>query len=311
MRTRSRLYPVMALGVVATVVMSAGCGKKSGKSACAKLAEQISACGRNVGLEGDEDEKEADCKKKLKAGDKDVKEAIPCARHEKCSAFRKCMQAISERRRAARRKARLEKRFAKIKAELKAGKHYSATSFCKDDEKHTPQMKKWCGGLNKRLTDSITAKLLKARDAMKVGYKETSACDTMLGYAIKVSKKAGDDAGKLCQELKAVKDYLYLKKQVEEQLKKATPYFSWSCHLDKIKEKTEVNTPFARKLRKMMVQLCYYKLGKKVFAEKVPKMKWYCSVKKLYQGYKELKVTDAEILKLMDQASKKCEPKKK
>ena len=67
-----------------------------------------------------------------------------------------------------------------------------------------------------------------------------------------------------------------------KQLAKEKPYFYWDCYLKKIKEKTEVNTPFAQKLRKQMIQLCYYQLGKKVLAARVPKMKYFCSVKKLY-----------------------------
>jgi hypothetical protein len=304
-----QLRLVIALGILA-VGLGAGCGDKK-KAGCAKLAEQISACGRNIGLKGDEDEKAEDCEKKLKKGDKEVEAAVKCAKHNQCTQFQECMKKIHDKRDAERAAKQLQTRFDKAKAKLKEGEHYSAKYFCKNTEKLTPEMKKWCDNLGKVLTETMTAMLLKARDSMKVTYKETSACDTMLGYALKVSKKAGDDAGKLCQELNAVKDFVYLKKQVDKQLQKERPYFTWSCYLSKIKEKTEVGTPFALKLRKQMIQLCFYKLGKKIFAEKVPKIKHYCSVKNLYKGYKELKPTDPEIVKLMEQAAEKCEPKPK
>jgi len=298
---------ILALG------LSAGCGdkKKSGKASCKKLAEQISACGRNIGLQGDEDEKAEDCEKKLKKGDKNVEAAVKCSKHNQCTQFQECMKKIHDKLDAERDVKRLQRSFDEAKAKLKAGKHHSAEYFCKNTEKLTPEMTKWCGNLGKVLTETMTASLVKARDSMKVTYKETSACDTMLGYAIKVGKKAGDAAGKLCQELKAAKDFLYLKKQVDKQMKAARPYFTWSCYLAKIKEKTEVGTPFALKIRKQMIQLCFYQLGKKIFAEKVPKMRYYCSVKKLYLGYKELKPTDPEIVKLMEKAAEKCEPKPK
>lgn len=307
-----QLRLVIVLSILA-MGLSVGCGdkKKKSKAGCAKLAEQISACGRNIGLKGDEDDKAEDCEKKLKKGDKIVEAAVKCSKHNQCTQFQECMKKIRDKLEAERAVKRLQKRFDEAKAKLKAGKHRSAKYFCKNTENMTPDMTKWCGNLGKVLTETITANLLKARDAMKVTYKETSACDTMLGYALKVSKKAGDDAGKLCQELKAVKDFIYLKKQVDKQMKAARPYFTWSCYLAKIKEKTEVGTPFALKLRKQMIQLCFYKLGKKIFAEKVPKMKYWCSVKKLYKGYKELKTTDPEIVKLMEQAAEKCEPKPK
>lgn len=303
---------VIVLGILALGLV-AGCGdkKKKNKAGCAKLAEQISACGSNIGLEGDQDEKTEDCEKKLKKGDKEVAVAVDCSKHNKCTQFEECMKKIRDKREAKREGERLQKSFDEAKAKLKAGKHYSAKYFCKNTEKMTPEMKKWCGDLPKVITETMTADLLKARDSMKVTYKETSACDTMLGYAIKLGKKPGDAAGKLCQELKAVKEYAYIKKQVDSQLKKEKPYFTYSCALDKIKEKTDVGTPFAVKLRKQMVQMCFYTLGKKIFAQKVPKMKYWCSVKNLYKGYKELKPTDPEIVKLMEQAAEKCEPKPK
>jgi ribosomal protein L17 len=303
---------VIALSILA-VGLVVGCGdsKKKSKAGCAKLAEQIGACGRNIGLKGDEDEKAEDCEKKLKAGDKIVETAVKCAKHNQCTQFQECMQKIRDKREVERSAKRLVKKFAEAKDKLKAGKHYSAKSFCDNTEKLTPEMTKWCGNLGKAITETMTAKLIRARDSMKVTYKETSACDTMLGYAIKVGKKAGDDAGKLCQELKAVKDFAYLKEQVAKQMKKERPYFTYSCALSKLKEKTEVATPFALKIRKQMIQLCFYTLGKKVFVAKVPKMRRWCSVKRLYKGYKELKPTDPEIVKLMEEAAKSCEPKPK
>ncbi len=305
---------VLALSILTmvTVGLNTGCGdKKKKKAGCAKLAEQVSACGRNIGLKGDEDEKAADCEKKLKKGDENVKAALKCAKHNQCTQFTECMKEIHKKLDAERAKKRLLKRFEDIKGKLKEGKTYSVTSFCDNTEKLTPDMKKWCSNLPKVFTETMTAKLIKARDSMKVTYKDTSACDKMLGYAIKVSKKAGDDAGKLCQELKAAKDFKYLKEQVAKQMAKEKPYFTWACYLKKIKEKTEVNTPFAQKLRKQMIQLCFYKLGKKILTMKVPKMKYWCSVKTLYKGFKELKPTDPEIVKLMEQAAEKCEPKPK
>jgi hypothetical protein len=174
----------------------------------------------------------------------------------------------------------------------------------------TPEMTKWCKGLPKLLYKTMTAALIKARDAGKVTYKETSKCDTMLGYAIKAGKKEGDAAGMLCRELNAVKDYDYLKKSVEKQMAKARPYLPYNCKLATIKEKTEVKTKFAASLRKKMIDLCFYKLAKKIFKEKVPKMKRWCgyTVKKIYKAYKELKTTDAEIVKLMETAQPICDP---
>lgn len=306
-----QLTLVVALSILA-VGLSTGCGKKSkGKKGCAKLAEQIHACGRNIGLKGDEEEMTEDCKTKVKKGDEIVKDALKCAKHNQCTDFEKCMKKIRDKLDTKREAERLQKRFEEAKAKLKNGKHYSAKYFCERTEKLPPDMKKWCDNLGKVLTETMTAKLLKARDSLKVTYKETSACDTMLGFAIKVSKKAGDDAGKLCQELKAVKDFVYLKKQVDKQLKKERPYFTFSCYLKKIKEKTEVKTPFAQKLRKQMIDLCFNTLGKKILTMRVPKMKYYCSVKNIYKGFKELKPTDPEIVKLMEQAAEKCEPKPK
>jgi len=309
----TKLFFGLSILSILVVGLLTGCGdkKKSSKAGCAKLAEQIAACGRNIGLQGDEDEKAEDCKKKLKTGDKEVAEAVKCAQHNKCTPYQECMKKIHDKRDAKRDADRLQKSFDEAKAQLKAGKHYSVKYFCKNTEKMTPEMKTWCGNIGKVITETMTADLLKARDAMKVTYKETSACDTMLGYAIKVGKTQGDAAGKLCQELKAAKDFLYLKTQVDKQMKSDRPYFTYACAMDKIKETTEVATPFALKLRKQMVQLCFYTLGKKIFAEKVPKMKYYCSVKKLYEGFKELKTTDPEIVKLMEQAAAKCEPKPK
>jgi hypothetical protein len=306
-----QLRLIIATMGILTLGLGAGCGdkKKKTKSGCAKLAEQIVACGRNIGLRGDEDEKAEDCGKKLGKGDKDVAEAVACAKHNQCTQFQECMKKIHDRRDAAREAKRLQRSFDEAKAKLKEGNHYSAKYFCKSTEKLTPEMKKWCDNLGKVITETMTARLLKARDAMKVTYKETGDCDTMLGYALKVSKQAGDAAGKLCQELTAVKDFLFLKTQVDKQLKAARPYFTWSCYLAKIKEKTEVGTPFALKLRKQMIDLCYYQLGKKIFTEKVPKMRYWCSVKQIYLGFKELKPTDPELVKLMEQAAAKCEPK--
>ncbi|MFH2009846.1 MAG: hypothetical protein ABI333_24845 [bacterium] len=311
-KTKQILFAALLCGSVAALSMaSCGSSSKAKKKGCAKLVDQLGDCSAAFHLPGEgADERVATCKKRMSAKDPAVTAALKCAKHDQCGAFETCMKSARKEEEKQRTAKRLEKSFAEARQKLKEGKYHSPDWFCTHTEGLTPEMTGWCKALPTAIHTKMTAELVRARDSGKVTWKETSACDKMLGYAIKIGKKQGNAAGRLCQELTAAKELQSVKKSVEQQLAKEKPYHPYNCRLSTIKEKTQIGTPFAKTVRAQMIELCYAKLGKKLLAQKVPKQKHFCWIKQLYNDFKELSLPDPEIRKLMEQAAGKCEPKK-
>ena len=96
---------------------------------------------------------------------------------------------------------------------------------------------------------------------------------------------------------------------VEKRLTGDRPFQPYHCWLEQLAKLDELGSPYSKKVKAELVELCFKKLGKVILQKKVPKMRTYCSVKRTYEGIKKFDIKDPEIDKLMEQAKKACEKK--
>ncbi len=234
-----------------------------------------------------------------------TKAEIACSTQAECGPFKKCVKAA----RQAGRKARMHQRWKEAMAKAKQGRWASVRLFCKVWKKDLDaDLKKQCDEMPERAVAAMTKDITAKRDRGQVGFKEVR-CYDLKRYA----KEAGPDklraATTLCKEVQVARDLAKAKAEVAKQLKQPRPYLPYYCGERKLEEIQKVGTPFANKTLAQMYELCFKKLGKVIFAKKVPKMKFYCNVRTLYHVIQRFQVHDPELDKWMQKVKAKCEKK--
>lgn len=231
---------------------------------------------------------------------------IDCATKDGCEGFKTCLKEARKKGRIERMKKRWEKAMAKAKE----GKWSSAMVFCDVWKKDFDDaMKKNCEGLAGKATAALMKDISAKRDKGTVNYKEIKCWDLK-----RVAKKAGaaqlKAAEALCKEVQIARDLKRARKEVDKQMKKERPYLPYQCGFKRLQEMEKLGTAYAKKVKGELIELCYKKLGKLIFEKKMPKMKYFCTVRGLYTGIQTLQIKDPELDKWMAKAKAKCEKKK-
>lgn len=294
---------IVSLSVtVFALTLFAGC---SDKPSCKLLYKRYKDCEKEKSKKADVSESTfVELCEKMK--DKEggfIQDEIDCSKNKDCDKFKSCVKD----KRKARRGERLKKRWAEAMEKAKKGDYDRALAFCryqKDDL--TDDLKKECEGLPKKAFDALLKDYTAKRDQGKTDYKEVNC------YSLKrLGKEAGGDKEKvadtLCKEIDLVRNVTRTKKDIEKQLTASSPYPPYNCWEKQLEKVDEIGTPFAKKLKAELIELCFKKLGKVILQKKVPTMSSYCSVEKTYKGIKKYGIKDPDIDKLMEDAKKACE----
>ncbi len=292
---------LMLFGVVAVFGLStmiAGC---SSKPSCKLLYKRYKDCKK---MPLTEDAFVAMCEKlKDKAR---TKEEIKCSAKSDCDDFKKCLKAAEKKGRAER----MKKRWTKAMDKAAKGKYSSAMTFCEVwKEDLSDELKAKCKGLPAKATAALMKDITAKRDAGKVSYKEVKCWD-LKRYAKKAGPAVLKKAEVLCKEIALARDVKSVKEAVAKNLKKASPYLPYQCSEKQLTKYRKLGTPYAKKVVGLIINECYKKLGLYILQKKVPKMKYSCWSKDVYNGIKKYKITSPKIDELMKKAAEKCEKKK-
>jgi hypothetical protein len=282
-----------------TLTLGTGCGDKP---SCKLLYKRYKKCDK---MPLTEDAFLALCKKMKKK--ERTKAEIECSKKSDCDEFKKCIKGARKKARAAR----MKKRWAKAMEKAKKGNYSRAMTFCqiwKDDL--DGDMKKKCKELPAKAVDALMKEIKAKRDKGEVSYKQVKCWD-LKRYAKKAGPEKKKAAETLCKEIKVARNFKKAKKEVAKQMKKSRPYLPYYCSVKRVEKVKKLGSPYAKKIYKQMIDLCYKKLGKVILQKKVPKQKYICSVRSTYKAIKKYNVKGPEIDKLMEKAAEKCEKKKK
>jgi len=278
--------------------MIAGC---SSKPSCKLLYKQYKKCKKMPLTE------EAFVSMCDKLSDKaQTKEEIKCSAKSGCDAFKKCIKESEKKSRAER----MSKRWKKAMDKAAKGEYSSAMTFCqvwKDDL--SDDFKAKCAKLPAKAAGALLKEIAANRDAGKVSHKEVKCWD-LKRYAKKAGPELQKKAELLCKEIALARDVNTVKESVAKNLKKASPYLPYQCNESQLDKYRKLGTPYAQKAVGVIVDECYKKLGLYMLEKKVPKMKYGCYIKDLYNGIKKYKITDPKIDELMKKAAELCEKKK-
>lgn len=282
----------------------AGCSEKP---SCKLLYKRYKSCESSKKKLGDLSESTfVELCEKLKSKEKSsIDDEIACSKHKDCDKFKSCVKD----KRKARRAERMKERWKEAMDKAKKGDYGSALSFCryrKDDL--TDELKKECAGLAGKAFGDMMKDITAKRDAGKVDYK-TINCWKLKDAAKAVGPDKVKDAETLCKEVDLVRTMERARKDVQKQLGTDLAYSPYYCEIKQVEKMGELGSPFAKKLKAELIELCFKKLGKAILDKQVPKMKTYCpsAVKRTYQGIKKYSVKDPDIDKHMEAAAKVCE----
>ncbi len=93
---------------------------------------------------------------------------------------------------------------------------------------------------------------------------------------------------------------------MNRNLKKTSPYLPYQCGEHQLDKHRKLGSPYATKVIKQIIELCYRKLGRDILQKKLPKQKRICLVKDAYKGIRKYKIRGPIIDRLMRKAARRC-----
>lgn len=288
--------------VVVALAFVAGCSEKP---SCKLLYKRYKDCAKKKSKRADVSESTfVELCEKLKDKDKGgIADEIACSTNKSCDKFNACIKD----KRKARRAERLTKRWQEASEKAKAGDYDSAISFCKySKDDLTDALKKECEGLPEKAIAAMMKDITAKRDKGTVEIKDVN-CWRLKSLAKDLGGDKAKAAEALCKEVDLARNVQRTKKEIEKQLSGERPSQPYHCWEQQLAKMDAIGTPYAKKTKAELVELCYKKLGKVILQKKVPSMRTFCSVKRTYEGIKKYGIKDPDIDKLMEDAKKACE----